>query len=263
MPCISPSFLSLTLAKQFARSYAHESLSFKFVASILRAAVALDFYKFRAFAISYLEKMWPNELEDAFTSINYAADTVFLARRWNINSILKRALYELVISEGFKQSEMDQIDPDIEDRENQSVLTVFDFSLLVHTREQLTKFWMQKVIPPPQPDTCQSPRKSSAYQTCAVTRRKTHELYKILFHDSKIFERYRDDPILGLRILRNAPWTEGEVWPGWTHPQEELLLSTNEVGYLCSVCAEKWKAIWRGEMTKLWSDMDIWFKLRT
>ena len=59
--------------------------------SIFRAADALGFDKFRAFAISHLENTWPNTLEDTSDDLDYAADTLFLARRHNINSIVKRA----------------------------------------------------------------------------------------------------------------------------------------------------------------------------
>ena len=235
----------------------YKSPTFTFVASILRAADALEFDQFRAFAISYLQKMWTANLSDLSHTLDNAADAVLLARRCNVNGMLKRALYELLISEGFKQSEADRIDPGVEDGENKSVLSTSDFSLLVHAREQLTTFWMQKAIPPPQPTICKSLRNSSAYRTCAVTRHRTHELYKELVHDSKTFERYRFDPIWGLEILRSAPWIEGEVWPS-TQPREGLLLPTTEIGYLCSACAQVWRAIWRAEKIKLWHDIGTW-----
>jgi hypothetical protein len=187
--------------------------------------------------------MWPNRLEDTCHSINYAADTVLLARQWNINSILKRALYELVISEGFKESETDQIDPDVDGGGNQPVLTVSDFSLLLHTREQLTTFWMRKAIRPPQPTVCKSAQHSPAYQACAVTRVTAHRLYKLLLHDSNMFERYRYNPIQGLDIICNAPWVQGEVWPTSIQPREGLLLPIDKVGYLCSPCAKQWRAM--------------------
>lgn len=250
------------MTKLLSRSYAYKSPSLKFISSVLRAADALEFDQFRAFAISYLEKMWADDLSDLSNTLENAADTLLLARRCNVNGILKRALYELVISEGFKQSNStDQIGPDMEDGENQSVLDPSDISLLVHAREKLTMFWMQKATPPPQPAACRSPRKSQAYRNCAVTKRRTHELYKLLVHDSKIFRRYGRDPIWGLRILRNAPWIEGEdreTWFGSTKPQDQRL---DQVGYLCSACAKKWRADWQVEKTKLWNDMDTWFKL--
>ena len=206
--------------------------------------------------------MWTADLSDLSHTLDYAADTVLLARQCSVSSILKRALYELVISEGFKQSVPDQIEPDLEDSDNQSVLSSSDVSLLVRTREQLTTFWMRKAIPPPQPATCKSPRNSPVYQTCAMTRRRTHELYKNLIHDSKTFERYRCDPIWGLEILRSAPWTEGEVWPQSTPEHREgLLLPPAEVGYLCSACTKEWRAIWRAEKIELWNNLDVWFEL--
>jgi hypothetical protein len=252
---ISRSFHSLTLTKLPARSYLYDLPSSRIVMSIFRAADALDFDKFRAFAISYLEHTWPNRLEGTSYDTDYAADTLLLARRYNINSIRKRALYELVKSEGFEQG----IDEDMEDGENQSaVLSASDVSLLLRTREKLTAFWMRKAIPPPQP-TCKSPINTPACRTCAVTKHRAHELYKEIAHDSKVFEDYMYDPIEGVKILCSAPWIEGEVWPGST--PEGLVRTTAQAGYLCFACAKAWRAIWQAERTKLWNDMDDWFEL--
>ena len=220
---------------------------------MLRAADALEFDEFRAFAISYLEEMWTDDLSELGGPLDNAADTLLLARRCNVNSIFKRALYELVVSNGFKQSEKDEIDP-----ADQSVLEASDFSLLVHTREMLSMFWMQKAVPPPQPATCRSSRDSRAHQACAVTTRMTHELYKRLVHDSKIFEWWRHDPITGLKMLCNAPWVKGEVW---SPQRQDLPLPTDGDVYLCSGCAKKWRASWQAERIKLWSDMDMWLEL--
>ena len=254
MRCTSPSIRSLTLTKLLSRSYAYQRPTLRFVSSVLRAADALEFDEFRAFAISYLEEMWTDDLSELGDHLDNAADTLLLARRCNVNSILKRALYELVISEGFKQStSADPIDPDVEDV---SILDPSDVLLLVNTREKLTMFWMQKAVPPPAAATCWSSRDSPAHQACAVTRHMTHELYKMLVHDSKLFECYRHDPISGLQGLCNAPWIKGEVWS-----QEELLLPSNDVGYLCSTCAKKWRAIWQAEKTILWHDMNMWLEL--
>ena len=202
-----------------------------------------------------MEEKWPDDLDSVEDIIEYAADTILLARRCNINSVLKRALYELVCAEGFKQA----TDSDAEDEDtdsDQSVLNSSDFSLLVRAREQLTMFWMRKAIPPPQPTTCQSPPQTRRH--CAVARRRSYELYKELVHDSKLFEDCRYDTIWGLTGLCKAPWVQGEVWPS-DFPYETV--PTAEVGYLCSACAKEWRAIWRAEQAKLWNDVSIWFEL--
>jgi len=74
-------------------------------------------------------------------------DTVLLARRRNVNSVLKRALYELVRAEGFRQ-ETTGDDGDDEADSDQSALSTSDILLLLYTREQLTTFWMDKILPP-------------------------------------------------------------------------------------------------------------------
>ena len=177
----------------------------KFVSATLRAAHALDFDQFRAFAVYH---KYPNSLNKLTTKrVGYAASTVQLARQCNVKSVLKRALYELVRTEGFKQETAPNTGDYEEADSNQSeALTIFDYSLLVHGREQLTTFWFGKIFPPPAIVGCQN----NNFSTCAF---KSPSIYKKLILDSKIFERYRYDPICGLDAISNAPWCRGETWP--------------------------------------------------
>ena len=93
MRCNFPYALSFTKAKPYARLYAYTPPSLRNVAAIFRAADALEFDKFKAYAISYLEEMWPDDIHGLRAGEEYAADTVLLARQCNLNSVLKRALY--------------------------------------------------------------------------------------------------------------------------------------------------------------------------
>ncbi len=182
-------------------------------------------------------------------------DTVLLARRRNVNSVLKRALYELVRAEGFRQ-ETTGDDGDDEADSDQSALSTSDILLLLYTREQLTTFWMDKILPPAQLSKCiEGTHGSHSYQNCAI-RYGTHEMYRSLIHDSKVFEKYRNDPMCGLDALCDAPWVRGERWPS-----NYGKLPGSSGGYLCSACAMKWRSIWREEQGKLWDDMDTWFEL--
>jgi hypothetical protein len=86
------------------RSYSVESPPFQIVASILRCSTALEFPKFREFAVHTLMNAWPDDLERFSIPLKwpeYAADTVSLGRQYNIPGVLKRALYELMRTRGF------------------------------------------------------------------------------------------------------------------------------------------------------------------
>jgi hypothetical protein len=256
MPCNFSSALSFTKAKPHTRLYAHTPPSLRNVAAIFRAADALEFDKFRAYAISYLEDQWPEDVNELTTDrVKYAADTVLLARRCNVNSILKRALYELVRAEGFMQ-ETTGDDGGNEANSDQSVLSASDISLLLYTREQLTTFWMGKALPPVQPSTCISPEDSQRYKNCAL-RHGAHAMYRTLIHDSRLFEKYRYDLICGLDAFSDAPWVRGEKWRS-NYGKD---LPTSNSGHLCSACAKRWRNIWREEQDKLWDNMDTWFEL--
>ncbi|KAF8351845.1 hypothetical protein F5887DRAFT_1277607 [Amanita rubescens] len=250
-------FVALLNALDDAILYAYTPPSLRNVAAIFRAADALEFDKFRAYAISYLEDQWPNDISELTTDrVKYAADTVLLARRRNINSVLKRALYELVRAEGFMQ-ETTGDDGDGEADSDQSALSASDISLLLYTREQLTTFWMGKIHLPAQASKCISPVGSQSYKNCVLRVYGADSMYKTLILGSKVFEKYRYDPICGLDAFCDAPWVCGETWP-LNYGKD---LPTSNSGYLCSACATKWRSIWREEQNKLWDDMDTWFEL--
>ena len=259
MRCNFPYALSFTKAKPYARLYAYTPPSLRNVAAIFRAADALEFDKFKAYAISYLEEMWPDDIHGLRAGEEYAADTVLLARQCNVNSVLKRALYELVRAEGFRQ-ETTEDDGDHEADSDQPALSASDISLLLYTREQLTVFWMGKALPPPQVSACISPQGSQDYQNCVILKGDVHAMYRTLIHDSKIFEKYRYDPMCGLDALRHAPWVCGEGWTEWCYTYGKDR-PTSKSGHLCPACAAKWRSTWQEEQRKLWDDMDSWFEL--
>lgn len=186
--------------------------------------------------------------------MEHAADAALLAEQYNVNSALKRALYELVRAQHFKQ----YTDSDDEDDDHKSnEIVKFHYLWLVHAREKLMAFWIQKAVPP-KGNTCASLRESKAYKQCAITRGVVHVLYKVLVHDSEIFFRYRHDPMVGLQALIDAPWILGDVWPP-TYPQD---LPTVKFGYrICAQCANRWRTMWCKEKEGLWNNLDAWFGL--
>ena len=220
---------------------------------MLRAADALDFDNFKDYAIRYFCDKWPDHIQSVTAlRLKYAADMVLLARRCSINYVLKRALYELVRAEGFRQETGPNAEDDDEITSDPSALSASDYSLLLHPREQLTDFWMRKAISYPQVSVCISPKESNDYENCAITTRRVRLLYITLIHEeSKIFEKYRYDPIGGLNAMYDAPWVSGEKWPSKDVPKSRL----------CSACGTKWRNIWDKELGKLWNDLDTWFEL--
>ena len=217
--------------------------------AVLRAAHALGFDRFKAFAISYLENKWSDNLANfARGRIEYPADAIRLARRLNINSVLKRALYELVRADGFRE----------DDNETDFAPDTSELPLLVHAREQLVIFWMRQAVLPPHAKGCYGSEDSQDVWRCAAFLGEAQTLYNTLVHDSNIFEDYRHDPITGLKALLDAPWVFGEAWPS-TYPKQ---LPTVETNHLCSACGKKWRVIWRRERKKLWDDLNVWFKLK-
>jgi hypothetical protein len=88
-------------------TYHTESPSFEYVASLLRVSTILDFPKFREFAIHCMNEAWPSELGSFAVGSKWhkhAAETVALARAFNVPSVLKRALYELLRTPGFSEA---------------------------------------------------------------------------------------------------------------------------------------------------------------
>lgn len=67
-------------------------------------STTLKFSQFREVAVHYLEEAWPNALADFDVQLQWpehSAKIVLLAREYNVPSILKRALYELLRTPGF------------------------------------------------------------------------------------------------------------------------------------------------------------------
>jgi hypothetical protein len=87
-------------------TYPIEPPSFDYIASLLRTSTTLNFPKFREFAIHSLNEAWPSDLDSFIVGLKWherAAETVTLARTFNVPSLLKRALYELLRTPGFSK----------------------------------------------------------------------------------------------------------------------------------------------------------------
>ncbi|KAJ3866754.1 hypothetical protein EV359DRAFT_17226, partial [Lentinula novae-zelandiae] len=114
------------------------------VVSIFRAAHKLKFTRFEDWIKSLLEKMWPAQL-DPLDAISIPAEptpnrnkTRLICTLVRLPRVLKRALYELVRTDGFGQTLGSSISvPGPCDQ-----LSAEDHRLLVKARERLISLWM-------------------------------------------------------------------------------------------------------------------------
>jgi hypothetical protein len=97
-------FLKINNSDAARRTYFIAPPSFEVISSLLRVSTVLKFPKFREFAVHSLTSAWSVELESFSKDskwLEYAAETVTLARECDVTYVLKRALYELVRTPGF------------------------------------------------------------------------------------------------------------------------------------------------------------------
>ncbi|PFH45590.1 hypothetical protein AMATHDRAFT_88739 [Amanita thiersii Skay4041] len=194
-----------------------------------------------------LERRWPEELSSLTTTVlPDATNTVNIGREYGITSIIKRAMYELVRTEGFRDKEDDDDGtPSVEDQE---------LALLLTTRGHLTRLWMAKAIPD---NTflrnCPSLSLSN-YQESCLFEASFQDLYRLYMHETGIFQKFKYDPVCGLQALIDVPWAEGEKWdPAY----DGVIPVVNQ--YLCKDCSMALRCGWKENREELWELLDEWF----
>lgn len=242
MPCTSLHSLSIVypsskLITYHCRTYYYSIPPFNTIAAIFRASTGLAFTELAAWSTRYLQEMWPSSLAALSTTpIPFATETVILGRQCSISSVLKRALYELIRTEGFGQYDNERA-PDAR-------LSPSDHEALQRSREKLTLLWITtagSVLN----DFRKCPASSlptSAVTTAGVCLTSDWGLTTIahtrLVHESGIFAEYHCDPLNGMKALMEAPWAEA--------------------GF-CGACVDLRKQVWGQAMEKSWQDLDAWF----
>lgn len=198
------------------------------MASVLRSSTALGFPSFREAAYYVLEELWPSKLSAYCRddTNEYAADTIILAKQYDVPGVLKRAYYELLRSAQFEQYD------------GETLLSAEELRLLLKTRKHLCDTWACLTSFPYIWDVCQTSRKVDKLACPAPSRRKT-SWYKLV-HESGLAWNWVLDPIGGLDALQNADWKTEKM---------------------CDECLEKIKSEWAEQKENVWNQLDEWLEL--
>jgi hypothetical protein len=186
-----------------------------------------------------LDDRWSPSLADLSAErIMHATESVVIARTYDVPSILKRAMYELIRLAGYGQTEREGV-------------SSHDFRALVKAREQLTAVWMQ-TMSPYSPDfmmcaSAAAPAEPVDPAAPAVPIRCTTgdpllsgKAHHKLVHGSGIADDYMFDPLCGLQALIDTDWAAE--------------------GY-CEACVKLRREVWSHRREKIWDNLNIWFGL--
>lgn len=182
-----------------SRDYFYTPPPFATVTSILRAANALSFDKYKTWAQRYLTDMWSTSLSQlSVTRIPHAIESLALARECDVPAILKRVFYELVRSPNFGQ------------QPGRPRLSCADLDVLSTARKELTACWLDTIATPfasiDRPAACapECTMRDTARAEVACTK---------LIHDSKVCRAFVWDPVCGLQALAELGWAGVGFFP--------------------------------------------------
>ncbi|KIK51490.1 hypothetical protein GYMLUDRAFT_394053 [Collybiopsis luxurians FD-317 M1] len=207
------------------------------ICDILYAATALGFTRYRAWAVSRLEKhYWSSDLKTLRTQPSWTVEicerAIVTSRECNVPSILKRALYELVRRPDYWKGGLD--DPN-------EVLQSLEITL-AGARLKLAQEWSSRaslVIPTLAEDSLCCKYLEPAPHESAFG----HAYTSYMHHGPKgLFRQYLFDPIAGLLALSKKQW---------------------ETPQICKGCVKKAQAGWIADRQKLWDRLDEWLGLET
>ncbi|KAJ3892306.1 hypothetical protein GG344DRAFT_64705 [Lentinula edodes] len=268
-----PDFVNLLTAVKEAITYIDHPPDLQTLVSIFRAAHKLKFTRFEDWIKSLLEKMWPAQLDplDAISipaeptpnrnktrlstrlSPSEATAVVLLARECGLQSVLKRALYELVRTDGFGQTLGSSSSTSVSGPCNQ--LSAEDHRLLVKARERLISLWMSVAAPsfPPCPladirvnDTRPACTACDPVQDTSVYSNVLHGIPSVSQPDTEIpkslFMTYTNDPLCGLEKLVKLPWEASNTLDG---PEGKGL-------DYCHSCAKVRRVFWETRRKEWW-----------
>ncbi|KAG1777336.1 hypothetical protein EV702DRAFT_969695 [Suillus placidus] len=224
--------------------------AFQVLAAILRAATGLGFDTYRAFAVKLLENAWSSSLADLTTEgKSNAAEVVVLARTCGIESVLKRAFYEMVRVTGYGlgDGELDGGDGDASQEISRA-----DERRLERMREHLISAWSQVAVRMDRSFKCpnQSKETSGTHGRAKSSTSRSSGCPSLLFkrdswetrvHDSGLYDEYQFDPLCGLQALIDIKWDKEEGW--------------------CSDCVRARRKAWTRMRQKTWERIGVWMGL--
>lgn len=193
-----------------------------------------------------LENAWSSSLADLTTETKpNAVEVVALARTCGVESVLKRAFYEMVRVAGYGLSDGD-------DGEASQEISRADERRLERMREHLISTWSQAAVRVDSSFKCPNEAKtrsidsgdasSSSTSTdspCQSLSSKRAD-WERLVHDSGLYDEYQFDPLCGLQALIDTKWDE----EGW-----------------CSDCVRARREAWTRMRQRTWERVGVWMGL--
>ncbi|KAG1738601.1 uncharacterized protein EDB91DRAFT_1054438 [Suillus paluster] len=227
--------------------------TFPALAAILRGATALGFDTYRSFAVKVLENAWSSSLADFTTETKpNAVEVVALARTCGIESVLKRAFYEMVRLAGYGLG-----DGELDGSDGGSLeISRADERRLERMREQLISTWSQAAVRVDRSFICPNQPKEMIDHTAATgpssSTSPTHlskcpspsskrDAWERRVHDSGLYDEYQFDPLCGLQALIDIKWDEDEAW--------------------CLDCVRARREAWTRMRQRTWERIGVWMGL--
>lgn len=238
----------------------------------MRAATTLHFEDEAAWAADRVQVMWSPRLRDVnLMHRPHMIETIFTARQCDLNAVIKPAFYELVRS----PLTSDTMKEDVKNgRLMMEDLAMIDsarckflrrWMALVGAHDRLNRFQhcenarFEASFPQTAISNASVAQKIRSYEdrargelttphhstkrnavlTCiSADAERLKQAHTKVVYESGMLERYLWDPVCGLQVLADAPWSNEGI---------------------CDACVQVRKAVWQAERERLWAEMDDWF----
>ncbi|KAI0086015.1 hypothetical protein BDY19DRAFT_895481 [Irpex rosettiformis] len=202
--------------------------------------------------------MWPDELSCVTpTHLPHPAETVIIARKHNVPSLLKRAFYELLRTEGLAKVNLlpeGHTSPEGSDIIGCAKLSDADLLRLLDGREKLGLAWVSFAGSAPtdalEPCPLQTPGLGSQNNVhdpetterdrCAEAWRNNVLIWSEKVIGSGFLKQWMLDPICGLERLADLDWSDA--------------------GF-CESCVGARQELCQRKREEIWENMDTWFGL--
>lgn len=193
-----------------------------------------------------LENAWSSSLADLTAeSKSNAVEVVILARTCGIESVLKRAFYEMVRVSGYGLGDGEL---DSGDSEGSQEISRADERRLERMREHLISVWSRAAVRvdrsfkcPNQPRETPGISSTSPHLIGCSSLPWKQDAWERRVHDSGLYDEHQFDPLCGLQALIDIKWDEEEGW--------------------CSDCVRARREAWTRMRQKTWERIGVWMGL--